>query len=431
MAKSIVSIVKGTDAEKMVAEALSLLGGVSSLIKPNSTVVIKPNAGHKFLPETSVNTSPEVVAAVIREIRKAQPKEIILAEAAATGQDTLECFEVSGQRKAAEDAGVDKIIDIKREKDLISIPIRDARSGLTKVLLPRFLLEAEHIINLPIFKSHVAMVFTGALKNLKGVVQDKVHQEMHRADLALAMLDLWSILKPDLQIVDMIRPAEGFGPLSTLPIDFGCIVAGKDPVAVDATCCRMVGLDIDQATCFKAARERGFGNLSERNIEIRGRKIEEVFKPMWLPYLGGFEQWPEYNFCTQGSCSSCQGLIAVTLERMKAYDNYDQNAGITIVAGPKRELPKGVKPKDLILFGDCLKKYSDQGIFIRGCPPSDHGPYWNIVERTGTDDIARAREKNPALAQRYGVTPESEEHFIDYAKKQRDKAMAGHKGKGR
>jgi len=50
MSKSIVSIVKGTDTEKLVDEALSLLGGVESLIKPNSVVVIKPNAGHPFPP---------------------------------------------------------------------------------------------------------------------------------------------------------------------------------------------------------------------------------------------------------------------------------------------------------------------------------------------------------------------------------------------
>jgi uncharacterized protein (DUF362 family) len=74
MAKSVVSIVKGTHAEKMVGDALSLLGGVSSLIKPNATVVVKPNVGHPFKEETSVNTSTAVVSAVIKELRKARPR---------------------------------------------------------------------------------------------------------------------------------------------------------------------------------------------------------------------------------------------------------------------------------------------------------------------------------------------------------------------
>ena len=211
MAKSIVSITKGTDAEKMVTEVLSLLGGVSALIRPHSTVVVKPNAGHPFREETSVNTSTAVVSAVIKELRKAQPKEIILAEASARGCDTLECLEISGIKKAAEEAGIDRIIDIKREKDLIRIPIRDARAAVTSVQLPRFLLEADHIVNLPIFKSHVAMVFTCALKNIKGVVQDSVHYQMHQTDLAASIMDLWSVIKADLTIADLIR-AEGFGP---------------------------------------------------------------------------------------------------------------------------------------------------------------------------------------------------------------------------
>ncbi len=46
MPKSIVAISKGDDPEKMVAEVFALLGGVENLVKPRSTVVLKPNAGH-------------------------------------------------------------------------------------------------------------------------------------------------------------------------------------------------------------------------------------------------------------------------------------------------------------------------------------------------------------------------------------------------
>ena len=399
MEKSVVSIVKGTDAERMVEEALSLLGGVTSLIKPGAVVVVKPNAGHPAPPEASVNTSPAVVAAVIKELRKARPKEIILAEASAIGCDTLESLEASGIGKAAEDAGVDRIIDIKREKDLIKIPIRDARSDVTSILLPRFLLEAEHIVNVPILKCHVNMIFTNALKNMKGVVQDKVHFQMHQTNLAAAMMDVWSVVKADLSIADLIRPAEGFGPHTPLPIDFGCVVAGKDPVAVDATCCRMIGLDIEKVPYFEPAYERGIGNFDEKLIEIRGRTIKEVFKELWTPYLGGFEQWPEYNIYAEGSCSSCQGLLAFTMEKLKSLGEYDKNAGISIVIGRKKELPKGVKPEDLILMGTCAKKYHDQGIYVGGCPPGEPFPAWAIIDRkdisvaedVGGDSVARKR----------------------------------------
>jgi len=388
MPKSVVSIAKGTDAEKMVEEALSHLGGVDSLIKPDSTVVIKPNAGHPIPPETSANTSPAFITAVIKTLRKANPKEIILAEASAIGCDTLESLEVTGIGKAAEAAGIDKIIDIKREKDLIKIPIRDARSDIRSVLLPRFLLEADHIVNLPIFKSHASMVFTCALKNIKGVVQDKVHYQMHQTNLAEAMMDLWSVIKADLSIVDMIRPAEGYGPHSTSPVDFGCVVAGKDPVAVDATICRMVGLDINKVAYFKPARERGIGNFAENKIEVRGKSVKEVFKQLWLPYLEGMEAYPDYNFYLDGCCSSCESLVSFTMEKLKAMGQYQKNAGISIVVGRKKELPKSAKPgKDCILVGDCLKKYRGQGVFSGGCPPAEPFPLWVIIDRKDHTEI--------------------------------------------
>jgi len=406
MAKSIVSIAKGTDVEQMVAEVLEPLGGVRSLIKPKSTVVLKPNAGHEAPAETSVNTNPELVAAVIKEIRKAGPKEIILAESSAIGCDTMECLEVSGILKAAKDAGVDNVIDIKSEKDLINIPIRDARSDLTKIRLPRFLLEAEHIVNLPIFKSHCSMVFTCALKNIKGTVQDKVHYQMHQTDLAAAMMDQWSVVRADINIADLIRPAEGFGPHSTVPIDFGCLVAGKDPVAVDATVCRIVGLAIGKVAYFEAARERGLGNFDKESIEVRGKTIEEVFKPLWLPYLEGLEKYPEYNIDTEGACSSCLSLVALTMEKLKSLGEYDKNSDITILVGRKREIPKGVDPKNLILFGDCLKKHRKHGIFIGGCPPLEPFPLWAILDRKDYKEIV------PGLRERMAKeTPFFEAHM--------------------
>ena len=415
MTKSIVSIVKGSDAEKMVEEALSLLGGVDSLIKPNSTIVIKPNAGHPFPPEKSVNTSPAVVAAVIKILRKTQPKEIILAESAANGQDTLECLKISGIGKAAEDAGVDRIIDIKRDKDLLSIPIRDAKSALNRVLLPRFLLEADHIVNLPIFKTHVSMVFTSALKNIKGVVQDKVHREMHRTDLAAAMMDLWSVCKADLSIVDMIRPAEGYGPSLALPTDFGCIVASKDPVAADATICRMIGLDLDKVAYFKSARERGIGNFNESQIIVRGKPIKEVFKKLWLPYLGNLEkQWPEYKFYNQGACSSCLGLVGCTMEMLKSMGLYEKNSGTTIVIGPKKELPKDVPPEKLVLMGDCLTKHRSEGkgVYVGGCPPGEPHLLWAIADHVNVN--AQEEERRWAAGKGGYGTIEQMEAFMEY-----------------
>lgn len=396
MPKSIVSIVKGTFANKMVEEALNHLGGVDCFIKEGSTVIIKPNGGHEGAPDSSVCTSPAVVKAVIEAIQKANPKKIILAESAAIGCDTMKCLEVSGIIKAAEEAGIDEIRDIKSEKDLIRKEIENPRSALKNIKLPRFLLEADHIVNVPIFKTHVSMVFTCALKNIKGVVQDAIHGMMHMTNLSAAMMDLWSAIKVDLSIADIIRPMEGFGPHTTgYPIDFGCIVASQDPVALDATVCRMIGLDINKVDYFEAARDRGLGVVDEDKIEIRGNTIEEVYKPLHLPYLEGFGAWPEYNFHIQNACSSCQGLMAFTMRKLKLLDEYDKNQGIDIILGRMKDIPEGVRfGKNLILVGDCtktlknkIKAAGESCLNVTGCPPGEPLPYWAVVDRKDQPDI--------------------------------------------
>jgi uncharacterized protein (DUF362 family) len=394
MAKSIVSIVKGSDAEAMVEQALDLLGGVAPLIKRGSTVVVKPNAGHEAGPETSVNTSPEVVSAVIRVLKKAGAGRVILAEASAIGCDTMACLEVSGIRKAAEDAGVDEIRDIKSDQDLVRKEIANPTSDIKQVELPRFLLEADHLVNVPIFKSHVSMVFSCALKNLKGVVQDVHHYVMHCTDLAAAMMDLGDLVRPDLTIVDMIRPMEGFGPHSGTPVEFGCIVAGQDMVAIDATACRMVGLPEDKVEFFDAARKKGLGNFDPEQIEIRGNSIEEMRRKLYLPYLDGFDAWPEYNFHIEKACSTCQGLLSFTMSKLKSLDEYDRNKGIHIVLGRHRKIPEGIAfGRDLILMGDCslgLKKRIEKAgktcVHVPGCPPGEPVPAWMIMER-GTPQL--------------------------------------------
>ena len=204
-------------------------------------------------------------------------------------------------------------------------------------------------------------------------------------------MDLWSVIRADLTIADLIRPAEGFGPHCTVPAEFGCLVAGKDPVAVDATVCRMVGLDISKVKIFKSARERSFGNSDPRKIEIRGKKIEEVFKNLWLPYLGGLDRWPEYDIQDEGACSSCQGLLAFTMERLKAVGEYDKNKEISVLVGPKKSLPKK-DPKDIILIGDCLKKWRGQGVYIAGCPPGERYAIWSIMNREDSEKVCRGRQ---------------------------------------
>lgn len=390
MLKSIVSIVKGTDVQKMVDEAFALLGGVESFVRPGAVVVVKPNAGHPAPPETSVNTSPAAVAAIIRALRRGKPKEIILAEAGAVRMDTLKVFDVSGIGQAAKDAGVDRIVDIKRlsPEELVDVKVPH-NSEIPSFRLPKFLMEADCVVGAPIFKTHLSMVFTGAVKAMKGTVDDKMHRRMHFVNLGQALFDLLAVVPLHLSIVDMIRPQEGLGPMTSgTPVDFGAIVAGTDPVAVDATCCRMIGV-APEKTYLKNGVERGLGNIKEDLIEIRGKSIKEVFKKLDTSFLEvkGFANYPGYSIYEENACSSCMGIVVFALEQLKKTGKYEENKGISIVFGPKKALPEdGARGKDLILVGNCVSKFFGEGVCVPGCPPMGSPIMWGITKREDQEE---------------------------------------------
>ena len=418
--KSVVALAHSKDVQENVTRVFDMLGGVTNLIEPNSTVVLKPNAGHAAPPEFAVCTHPETVRAVIREVRKANPKRIVIAESAAVGCDTMECYEACGIAKMAAEEGVE-LYDIKREKDLVNVAVRGYRSNISHVKLPKLLLEAEHIINLPILKAHASMVFSGALKNIKGVVQDQVHTTMHRQNLTMAMMDVWSVCKPDLNIMDVMHAASGYSPHTPVPIEVDCIMGSYDPVALDRIACELVGIDPDGVSYFKVADEVGLGTTDQENIEVVGDKIEDCYKKMWVPYLEDIRnRWPEYEVHCEGACSSCQALLTLNMETLKAIGIYDENKGMTVVAGCDNKLDPSIPDKQIILHGNCtrrhLKEHPD-AYFLPGCPPGEGSLYMTVVRKeavTGQPELMpwiRQRMEDDAPAWRGYVEKEAAKFY--------------------
>lgn len=414
---SVVALAKEPTTQESVTKVFDLLGGVTKLIGAGSTVVLKPNAGHAAPPESAVCTSPDVVRAVIREVRKANPKRIIIAEASAIGCDTMECFEVSGIKAVAEEEGVE-LIDIKADKDLINVPVRGYRSNISHVKLPRFLVEAEHIINLPILKAHASMVFSCALKNIKGVVQDAVHLQMHQQNLTMAMMDVWYAVRADLNIVDAITAAGGYSPHTPVPRTVGCILGSKDPVAVDRIACDLVDIDTQYVDYFRVAESVGMGNCHRENIDVVGERIEDCRCKLWVPYLGDIRnRWPEYDVRCEGACSSCQALLTLNMETLKALDEYEHHAGTTVVAGSKNTIPEDIPDERIVLHGNCTRRHlkdHPNARFIEGCPPGEPRLYVTICDgRSDDPPTVRARMAADQPAWRKYVDRMAEEFYAE------------------
>ena len=75
-------------------------------------------------------------------------------------------------------------------------------------------------------------------------------------------------------IADGIEAMEGNGPLNGSVKRLGCVVFSDDPVAADATCCRLMGIDPNRVRHLQMASP--LGNLDRNRIDQRGESIERV-----------------------------------------------------------------------------------------------------------------------------------------------------------
>jgi hypothetical protein len=76
-------------------------------------------------------------------------------------------------------------------------------------------------------------------------------------------------------IVDGIVGMEGNGPIQGTPKSAGVLVAGRDPVSVDATCCRIMKINPLQVGYLRLAMAAE-SFIAESNIQQIGERIDTV-----------------------------------------------------------------------------------------------------------------------------------------------------------
>ena len=117
------------------------------------------------------------------------------------------------------------------------------------------------------------------MKNMFGIVPGACYgwpkNVLHWAGIDRAILDINAAARPDFAIVDGIVGMEGNGPTQGKSKASGVLVLGNDPVAVDATCCRVMGLRPERVKYLQQAGTL-LGHLQADKIQQVGEHIESV-----------------------------------------------------------------------------------------------------------------------------------------------------------
>jgi len=373
-----VSIAKGNkhprapEVETLVREALDGLGDLSDLLGPGRKVLIKPNVADSSCIRADV-TDARVVRAIAK-IAKEKGSDVIIAESGSVAQDTEKLFEMCGYHELREEGW--ELIDMhKTEETKMSLP--NPRGGIEKLKVYRLPLEVDTVISVPVLKTHMTLLTTLSLKNMKGCIPDAEKRKFHlKYGVEEAVAQLNTIVRPHLCVVDGIwAGAASMNPWRLLE-EMNTIVAGRDPVAVDSICSRIMGIDPQDVLHIKYAEELGVGIMDPERIEIVGRTVEEVSKKFMLPEekLTELGEGLELDIrMDQRTCTGCISTIFQTFGFLKQYGMIDSIKGLTIVSGMGIEKVPDVPKDKLLLVGNCTKRFKDRGRFVEGCPfwPTD------------------------------------------------------------
>ncbi len=245
--------------------------GKKVLLKPN---FVEPD------PEGIINTHPAVVGAVRETFLRLGAQSVRVAEGPGHERDTEAIVETIHLRDFLGPLA-ELFVDLNLD-EVHPINLRTRASKLKQLYLPRTVLEADFIVSLPKLKTHHWVGVTLSLKNMFGTVPGCCYgwpkNVLHWAGVTPSILDINSTVRPDFAIVDGIIGMEGNGPIQGSPKPSGVLILGDDPVAVDATCSRVMGL-VPERINYLAKAGVLLGHLQEEKIRQLGESVASVRTP--------------------------------------------------------------------------------------------------------------------------------------------------------
>lgn len=242
-------------------------------------VLLKPNLVG-LDPDGMINTHPAVIAAAREAFLQMGASSVLVAEGPALERDTEAVLESVKLRDYVDDLP-QNFVDLNLD-EVTPVRLRTRASSVGELYLPASVLKADLVVSMPKLKTHHWAGVTLSLKNMFGVVPGSCYgwpkNILHWAGIERILLDLNSVVRPDFVIVDGVLGMEGNGPIQGQPKHCGVLVFGDDPVAVDATCSRVMGLMPERVGYLRRAGIY-LGHLREEQIQQLGESIGQVRTP--------------------------------------------------------------------------------------------------------------------------------------------------------
>jgi uncharacterized protein (DUF362 family)/NAD-dependent dihydropyrimidine dehydrogenase PreA subunit len=256
------------EVKTAVQKGLDLLGGAGKFAKLGEKILFKVNLLIGEAPEKCATTHPTILKAAA-EIFKTTGAGLSYGDSPAFGS-THSAAKKSGMVDIAEETG----IELKDFQTGSEVQFADGVQN-KKFTIANAVLESDGVISLPKLKTHGFEKFTGAVKNQFGCIPGLLKGEFHvrvpdALQFAKMLVDLDRRVHPRLYIMDGVYAMEGNGPRGGTPKKMNVLLFSEDPIALDATACRIINLDPALVPTIIAGRDAGRGVFAIDGIELVG-----------------------------------------------------------------------------------------------------------------------------------------------------------------
>jgi uncharacterized protein (DUF362 family) len=263
--------VKNGEPDAMFRKAIDLMGGMGQFVQKGQTVVVKPNIGFPRVPEVGATTNPVLVKAIIESCYSAGASRVYVFDnvVTPTSGNARNCYKLSG------------IEDAARAVRGIVVPVDDFSYRTVKIPggvklktadVHSLILDSDVFINVPVLKHHSSTHLSIAMKNLMGIIKNRM--EYHLIGLDQCIADFCLYRKPDLNVVDAYRvlmshgPAGPGNPKSANVQIKKTLLMSRDIVAVDAAAAKIFGKEPEDIGYINIAHARKTGNMNLNELKI-------------------------------------------------------------------------------------------------------------------------------------------------------------------
>ena len=239
-------------------------------------VFIKPNLCSKYYIRGAV-TNPYVLYHLVSLLRD-RVEEVVVGESNGYNYCCNDALAITGVKKIVEKAG-GTTINLSEDK---TVKVQNPNTYvLQNFPLPKTLIEADSVVDVPVMKTHEFTKYSGAIKNLFGCIPNNRRIFLH-PKFDMVMHDLLVLLKPKFVVMDATYAMEGNGPNRGIVIPLNLILTSSDLVVMDKVCCEIMDINWVDINHIKFIDQHLKREKSE--VQIIGEKIEDVKRKFLLPY---------------------------------------------------------------------------------------------------------------------------------------------------